>query len=252
MTDPTAHPPTPPAAERRPRKTIVHGREPRRRIRLAARRELAGDPRRPVEDPARDQGLSRKRECYAEAVLSPTEELQGNRRRIARSHQGGRFAGPLARDGPFEYFVRFREGGQHELICRRARGGGDDAILLDGATRRRRQVLSNWAPPNIRPITGCWPGVRTTRVPNSTRSASAISKPAANCRTSSDALKARSSGRRTPRRFITSASTTTTGPADHRHRLGTQERTTNSSRRIDPAWFVNLRRSRSGRLASSR
>ena len=37
-----------------------------------------------------------------------------------------------APDGPFAYFWKFREGGQHELIGRTPRDGGDVQILLDG------------------------------------------------------------------------------------------------------------------------
>jgi oligopeptidase B len=35
-------------------------------------------------------------------------------------------------DGAFAYSTRYREGGQHPLICREPRAGGDSAILLDG------------------------------------------------------------------------------------------------------------------------
>jgi oligopeptidase B len=35
-------------------------------------------------------------------------------------------------DGPFAYFTRYRDGGQHPLICREARMGGPETILLDG------------------------------------------------------------------------------------------------------------------------
>ena len=35
-------------------------------------------------------------------------------------------------DGAFEYFTKFREGGQHEMIGRSRRGGSDTRILLDG------------------------------------------------------------------------------------------------------------------------
>ena len=35
-------------------------------------------------------------------------------------------------DGPFGYYVRFREGGQHPLICRSPRDGGAEQLLLDG------------------------------------------------------------------------------------------------------------------------
>ncbi|MFZ0115035.1 MAG: S9 family peptidase, partial [Xanthobacteraceae bacterium] len=37
-----------------------------------------------------------------------------------------------APDGPFAYFERYREGGQHPLICREPRGGGTAEVLLDG------------------------------------------------------------------------------------------------------------------------
>lgn len=35
-------------------------------------------------------------------------------------------------DGPFSYFTRYREGGQHPLVCRTPREGGPEAIMLDG------------------------------------------------------------------------------------------------------------------------
>ncbi|HEX8665313.1 MAG TPA: S9 family peptidase [Beijerinckiaceae bacterium] len=35
-------------------------------------------------------------------------------------------------DGPFAYAARYREGGQHPLVCREPRDGGESEILLDG------------------------------------------------------------------------------------------------------------------------
>jgi oligopeptidase B len=35
-------------------------------------------------------------------------------------------------DGPFAYFDRYREGGQHPLICREPREGGSAEVLIDG------------------------------------------------------------------------------------------------------------------------
>jgi oligopeptidase B len=35
-------------------------------------------------------------------------------------------------DGPFAYFFRYREGGQHPIVCREPRGGGSADVLLDG------------------------------------------------------------------------------------------------------------------------
>ena len=36
------------------------------------------------------------------------------------------------RDGPYEYFSRYRDGGQHPLICRKPSGGGAEEVMLDG------------------------------------------------------------------------------------------------------------------------
>ncbi|MBM6592415.1 S9 family peptidase [Microvirga pudoricolor] len=35
-------------------------------------------------------------------------------------------------DGPFAYFTRYREGGQHPLVCRTPRAGGSEQVMLDG------------------------------------------------------------------------------------------------------------------------
>jgi oligopeptidase B len=35
-------------------------------------------------------------------------------------------------DGPFAYFTRYREGGQHPLVCRMPRDGGAETVMLDG------------------------------------------------------------------------------------------------------------------------
>jgi len=37
-----------------------------------------------------------------------------------------------SRDGPYAYFSRYREGGQHPLVCREPSGGGAAEVLLDG------------------------------------------------------------------------------------------------------------------------
>jgi oligopeptidase B len=37
-------------------------------------------------------------------------------------------------DGPYAYFVRYREGGQHPIVCREPRQGGSAETLLDGDT----------------------------------------------------------------------------------------------------------------------
>src|SRR5215207_7571401 len=37
-----------------------------------------------------------------------------------------------APDGPYAYYLRYRQGGQHPVICRQDRAGEAEAILLDG------------------------------------------------------------------------------------------------------------------------
>lgn len=39
---------------------------------------------------------------------------------------------PPQPDGPFEYYTRFRDGGEHPIFARRPRGGGSESILYDG------------------------------------------------------------------------------------------------------------------------
>jgi oligopeptidase B len=39
---------------------------------------------------------------------------------------------PPSPDGAFAYFTRYRDGGQHRLVCRQPRLGGPDEVLLDG------------------------------------------------------------------------------------------------------------------------
>lgn len=35
-------------------------------------------------------------------------------------------------DGPWDYYRRYRDGGEHPLFCRQPRGGGDEALMFDG------------------------------------------------------------------------------------------------------------------------
>ena len=70
--------------------------------------------------------------AYAEAVLAPTRQLQEAlfaemKGRIKEDDSGV----PMA-DGPYAYFARYREGGQHPLICRELRDGSGTETILDG------------------------------------------------------------------------------------------------------------------------
>jgi oligopeptidase B len=68
---------------------------------------------------------------YANASLADTEPLQAT----VLAEMKGRIkeddASVPAPDGPFAYFERYREGGEHPLISREPRGGGSPEVLLD-------------------------------------------------------------------------------------------------------------------------
>jgi oligopeptidase B len=69
--------------------------------------------------------------AYSSAVLAGTRELQKRLVREMRGRMEEDEASVPEADGAFAYFTRFRPGGEHPLICRKARGGGGEEVLLD-------------------------------------------------------------------------------------------------------------------------
>jgi oligopeptidase B len=93
-------------------------------------KEVLKDPR---ALPARIRSYLEEENAYAAAMLErPTADL---RKRLV-AEMRGRIkeddASVPQPDGPFAYFTRHREGGQHPLVCRQPRDGGAESILLDG------------------------------------------------------------------------------------------------------------------------
>jgi len=70
--------------------------------------------------------------AYAEEKLGPTQTLQ----KVLVAEMRGRIkeddSGVPTPDGPFAYLWKFREGGQHQLIGRTPRDGGELQTILDG------------------------------------------------------------------------------------------------------------------------
>jgi oligopeptidase B len=70
--------------------------------------------------------------AYATATLAHTERLQ----EALFAEMKGRIkeddSTVPSPDGPYAYYVRYREGGQHPILCRQSRDGGAEGVLLDG------------------------------------------------------------------------------------------------------------------------
>src|SRR5205807_2170453 len=113
-----------PRAERRPKTSTWHGVtlvDEFAWLRAANWQEVMREPA--TLDPAIRAYLEAEND-YAERSLADTKELQQTlfnemKRRIKEDDSS-----VPSGDGPFAYFVRYREGGQHPLICREPRAGG--------------------------------------------------------------------------------------------------------------------------------
>ena len=70
--------------------------------------------------------------AYTKSVLADLEPLGTELVREMRGRIKEDDSSVPQKDGPFAYFSRYRDGGQHPLVCRQARDGGDETVLLDG------------------------------------------------------------------------------------------------------------------------
>jgi oligopeptidase B len=69
---------------------------------------------------------------YTEAILEPTRALQKTLVAEMRGRIKEDDSGVPQPDGPFAYLWKYREGGQHSLIGRMPRDGGEAEVILDG------------------------------------------------------------------------------------------------------------------------
>ncbi|HEY8261060.1 MAG TPA: S9 family peptidase [Methylosinus sp.] len=123
---------TPPIAEKRESRRVTHGRaldDPYAWLAAENWREVLSDP---ATLPADVAALVRAENAYCEAVLAPLAALRETLQAELRGRIKEDDSEPPWPDGPFAYFDRYREGGEHALYCRTPRGGGPEQILLDG------------------------------------------------------------------------------------------------------------------------
>ncbi len=127
-----------PRAESRPTRRRHHGRElddPYAWLAAPNWREVLRDASALPKDIA---ALLKAENAYCDRVLAPLKALRGTLIAEMRGRIKEDDADPPWPDGPFAYFVRYREGGEHPLYCRSKREGGGDRILLDGDALGRR------------------------------------------------------------------------------------------------------------------
>jgi oligopeptidase B len=69
---------------------------------------------------------------YVASILAPTEALQKTLVAEMRGRIKEDDSGVPTPDGPYAYFWKYNEGGEHETIGRQPRAGGDAKFVIDG------------------------------------------------------------------------------------------------------------------------
>ncbi len=70
--------------------------------------------------------------AWTEQTLAPVEPLRKQLVKELRGRIREDDSSVPMPDGPWAYYQRYREGGQHPLLCRRPVAGGEEQILIDG------------------------------------------------------------------------------------------------------------------------
>ena len=143
--------PQPPRADRRPSARDIHGvrlEDPYAWLRADNWQEVM---RRPETLPEDIRAYLEAENAYAAALLKPLAPLTTTLTAEMRGRIKEDDSSVPTRDGPFDYAVRYRAGGQHPMVARRPTGAldADEAVLLDGdalAEGRAFFQLGSWSP----------------------------------------------------------------------------------------------------------
>jgi oligopeptidase B len=126
----TAHPPR---AEKRPHVFDVHGvsiEDDYAWLKADNWQEVLRDPAALPDD---IRTLLEAENAYAARMLAPGEDLRAHLFAEMRGRIREDDVDVPAPDGPFVYYRKHRQGGQHPLFCRRGREtAGDEEVMLDG------------------------------------------------------------------------------------------------------------------------
>lgn len=132
MLERTPRLPPPPRAERRPKVSTWHGTaltDDYAWLRAENWREVMRDPS--LLDPKIRAYLTEEN-AYTKAALGHTEALQQTLFAEMKGRIKENDSTVPSPDGPQSYYVRYREGGQHPILCRQPRDSGAETVLLDG------------------------------------------------------------------------------------------------------------------------
>lgn len=139
-----------PDAKRHPTRRLVHGallEDDYAWLRADNWREVMKDPGA-LPAPILEHLLAEN--AYAEAVLDPLQGLRAALVAEMRARIKQDDSTPPAPYGNFAYYVRYREGAEHPLVCRRPRSGVDDeTVLLDSEAMAEGKgffALGSWRP----------------------------------------------------------------------------------------------------------
>jgi oligopeptidase B len=122
----------PPIAPRRPTRRALHGvtlTDDYAWLKDENWQEVLRDPSRLAPD---IRSYLEAENRHTETVLAPTEELQKTLVAEMRGRIKEDDSGVPTPDGPYAYLWKYREGGQHALIGRVPRDGGEFQLVLDG------------------------------------------------------------------------------------------------------------------------
>jgi oligopeptidase B len=121
----------PPHADKRPVAHVFHGKtltDDYAWLRADNWREALQDP---DALPAAIRAALEAENAYAQAALAPLAPLAATLKQELVARIDEIDSDPPARDGVWLYYMRFRESGQHPLVCRKP-PGGEETVLLDG------------------------------------------------------------------------------------------------------------------------
>ena len=121
-----------PIAPIRPAEITLHGqtvRDDYAWLKAGNWRDVLKDPEALAED---IRAHLDRENAYADAALEDTEDLRERLVAEMRGRIKEDDATVPEANGPFAYYTRYREGGEHPLVCREPRDGGPEEVLLDG------------------------------------------------------------------------------------------------------------------------